>query len=94
MEENASRATELLGAYGSYKYLASEPLNSFLAKYLCLPGLAQETYSTIPVGAIYRADNEGDRDPSNRTDAQHLIIYYLPRDLPLNSLFSSTQPDR
>ena len=32
------------------------------------PGLAQETYSTVPVGAINRVDNEGDRDPSNRTD--------------------------
>ena len=37
------------------------PLNGFLAKYLCLPGLAQETYSTIPVGAV-----------SNRTGTQHL----------------------
>ena len=59
-------------------------LNGLLAKYLCLPGLAQETYSTIPVGAINRVDNEGsteriakaivnpDRDPSNRTGTQHL----------------------
>ena len=47
-------------------------LNGFLAKYLCRPGLAQETYSTIPVGAINRVDNEGDRDPSNRTGTQHL----------------------
>ena len=36
----------------SIKNLASQPLNGFLAKNICLPGLAQETYSTIPVGAI------------------------------------------
>jgi hypothetical protein len=36
-------------------------LRGFLAKYLCLPSLAQETYSTTPVGAV-----------SNRTGTQHL----------------------
>ena len=49
-----------------------QALSGFLAKNICLPGLAQETYSTIPVGAINRVDNEGDRDPSNRTGTQHL----------------------
>ena len=38
-----------------------------LSTYVFL-NLAQETYSTTPVGAINRVDNEGDRDPSNRTD--------------------------
>ena len=47
-------------------------LSPLLAKYLGLPGLAQETYSTIPVGAINRVNSEGDRDPSNRTGTQHL----------------------
>ena len=36
-------------------------LNGSFAKYLCLPRLAQETYSTTPVGAV-----------SNRTGTQHL----------------------
>ena len=36
-------------------------LSGILAKYLCLTGLAQETCSTIPVGAV-----------SNRTGTQHL----------------------
>ena len=49
-------------------------LSGVLAKYLCLPELAQETYSTTPVGAINRVDNEGDRDPSNRTGTQHLPL--------------------
>jgi hypothetical protein len=53
-------------------YLPREPLSGLLAKYLCLPELAQETYSTTPVGAINRVDNEGDRYPSNRTGTQHL----------------------
>ena len=35
--------------------------SGLLAKYLCLPELAQETYSTTPVGAV-----------SNRTGTQHL----------------------
>ena len=38
----------------------AEKLSGLLAKYLCLPGLAQETYSTIPVGAIKRPNREFD----------------------------------
>ena len=48
--------------------LQTRPLSGILDKHLLLIRLAQETRSTTPVGAINRVDNEGDRDPSNRTD--------------------------